>query len=352
MKKIFQIALIFVGLFWVGVVRAQLYRVTNVAVAAESSSALEAKEAALAEGQLVAFQKLIARLSSETPEQLADMTADDVLPYVSGVSIEDEKTTATKYMGHIAVEFNPASVQRFLDSQRIVYLKTQAPSLLVIPEYIVNGQRYTLEETNPLYLALKEHSGFAPFYQAIVPQGTAEELDLIAQDAGAAEALLPVYGKDKLMVLTLEFEQNDMWGIRSSFVPASGMQNQEIYKRFRFSSGDEKMAAYQMADAVFKEMERRWRMERTSNFEDKKMLYLRVSVNSLEEWLVLEKEIQNWGFFEATNLKGIYLPNVLIEASYKGETENVRAQLLERGWLLNLDMTGNGATLTKAAYYE
>ena len=353
MKKFFQITVILTFILATKVAVAQLYRVENVAVEAERASALEAKEAALASGQLTAFKKLVFRLSSDNPTQLDGMTEEDVLPYVAGVSIEDEKTTATKYMGHITVEFNPAPVKAFLDTQRVGYLKTAAPSLLVIPEYIVNGKRLTLEDANPLYQALKEQSNFAPFYQAVVPQGTPEELNLLQQNSEEATALLPIYDKDKIMVLRLEFEDNDMWGIRSSFAPSLGMQSQEVYKRFRFNSGDKKIAAYQMASAVFKEMERRWRAERTTNtVADKKTLYLRVSVNSLSDWLALEKEMKTWGFFEDTTLKGLYLPNVLVEATYKNDEYQIRSLLLERGWILTPDSTGNGATLTRAIYNE
>ena len=66
----------------------------------------------------------------------------------------------------------------------------------------------------------------------------------------------------------------------------------------------------------------------------------------------LEKEIQTWRFLDAATLKGMYLPNVLIEASYVDSEDQVRTNFLERGWILNRDMLGNGATLTKAAYYE
>ena len=120
----------------------------------------------------------MARLSPESAAQLPQMTEESVLPYVLGVSIENEKTTATKYMGSIAVEFNPTAVKSLLNTEQVTYLKTQAPSLLVIPEYVVNDQVQVLTSTNPLYQALKEKSDFAPFYQAVVPNGTEEEQNL------------------------------------------------------------------------------------------------------------------------------------------------------------------------------
>ena len=56
MKNIIKITVIVGAIFIGAVAKANLYKVTNVPVAAERDSALAAKEAALAEGQVVAFK--------------------------------------------------------------------------------------------------------------------------------------------------------------------------------------------------------------------------------------------------------------------------------------------------------
>ena len=154
------------------------------------------------------------------------------------------------------------------------------------------------------------------------------------------------------MVLRLVHEGDDMWQIGSRFYPTTSMNNQVVQKRFRFASGDQKRAAEQMANAVFQEMESRWRADRTSSLADKQILYLRVPVESLPEWLRLEQEMKTWSFFEEISLKGLYLPQVLVEATYKGDENVVAERLLEQGWRLNKDFTGNGATLTRVSAYE
>ena len=352
MKNLSKILIMACLVLWENMAWANLYKVTNVPVVAERSSALEAKEAALAEGQMEAFKRLLARLSPQGEAQLPQITEETVLPYVAGVSIETEKTTATKYMGSIAVEFNPKAVKELLNTQQVTYLKTQAPTLLVIPEYITNGRTQILEDTSPLYQALQEKKELAPFYQAVLPKGTEEELALVRQDMGNVSALLSNYGKERLMVLRFVQEGEDMWRVESDFYPMTGMQNQIIQKRFRFANGDLKLALGQMADAMFKEMENRWRADRTTSLSDKQVLYLRVSVQSLSDWLRLEKEMKTWNFLEETALKGLYLPQVLVEATYKGSEDDLVDKLLGQGWRLNKDFSGNGATLTRIGTYE
>ncbi len=339
------------------VAKAELYKVTGVAVEAESVSSLAAKEIALATGQLTAFNRLMAKLAPENMENLPAQNEESVLDFVQGVSIENEKTTATKYMGSIAVEFNEKAVQDFLNSAKVTYLKNEAPALLVVPVFVQNGQKAVLDEMNPLYIALKEKGDFAPFFKAAVPAGDMEEMNLAAmaaaqEDFSGFQSLLPVYDKKRVMVLYLTPESEDVWQIYNAFYPAAGMENQVVHKRFRFAYGDKQVAAEKMAEAVFSEMESRWRDEKTSSLSEDKTLYLRIKAESLPEWLQLEKEMKKWELFETFSLKGLYLPQVLVEAKYKGAEYQLEEKLKEQGWRLEKDFRGNGATLTKVNQYE
>ena len=336
---------------------ADLYTVSGVNVSAESVSALEAKERALAEGQVEAFNQLLTRLvNAEKLTQLPPVTEESVLSYVQGVSIESEKTSATKYIGKISVQFDPKAVRELLGTESVPYLTGLPPSLLIVPEYDAFDKKLLLTTENPLYQGLKEEKTIAPFYQAIVPIGTEEEQTLtiseVNEDTSLWKRLLSAYNKEKIMLLKLTQESEDVWRIETSFYPATSMENQRVYKKFRFSGNDVKAAAVEMTHAVFNEMEARWRADRTNNFEEKKVLYLRIPVQSLSEWLELEKQMKNWSFFESAEMRGLYLPQVLVEVSYKTDIETITSRLGGYGWQLHLDATGNGASLTRGGSHE
>ena len=333
---------------------AGLYTITGVPVAAERATALQAKEAALAEGQVVAFNRLMTRLAGEKGlTQVPKVTEESVLDYVLGVSIEKEKTTATRYTGSIAVEFNPDAIKSLMSDQSVPYLKDLPPSLLVVPQYTANGQTLTISDSNPLYRSLKNQNNFAPFYEAVVPG--AEDADLVNQafaGGSALTALLQSYGKDRLMLLQMEPESADTWIMNTSFLPRASMEKQIIVKKFKMSGGDMQVASGQMAGAVFTEMESRWRNDRTDRFQEKQVLYLRVPVNSLAEWQRLEQQMKSWTFFDKLEMRGLYLPQVLLEAVYQGDENDIADKLASYGWQLNKDSSGNGATLTRRIVYE
>ena len=358
MKNYLKLFLMLSGVVLSTRVWADLYAVSGVSVAAERESALVAKEQALADGQVEAFNRLLSKMvGAERLTQLPAVTTESVLPFVDGVSIEEEKTTATKYMGKISVQFNKDAVQSFLSSQQVAHLTTLPPSILVIPQYTYNGRSVTLTDENPLYKAFKSKSAFAPFYRALVPEGTSEEIELINQAllSGQLSALAPLldtYDRDRIMLLRLSREEDDMWMISNGFYPTTSMDNQIVRKKFRMSGTNQTAAASQMGQAVFQEMESRWREDKTSTTTEKQVLYLRVPVQSLAEWHAIEKQMQGWSFFEKVTMRGLYLPQILVEVFYKGDVEDIERKLLRQGWRLNRDLTGNGGTLSREIVYE
>ena len=333
---------------------ADLYTVTGVPVAAERTSALQAKEAALAEGQVTAFNKLMSRLAgSNAAARIPQVTEESVLDYVLGVSIEREKTTATKYTGSIAVQFDPEAIKGLMKTESVPYLKNLPHTLVVVPVYKSNGQTLTADTANPLYRALKSKGNFAPFYQAtLVSDSDRLAAEQAMETMASARTLAQNYGKERVMFLTMSDNSDNTWTMETSFAPAADMEQQQVVKKFKMSSNDVQVAAGQMADLVFEEMENRWRNERTDRFQEKQVLYLRVPVNSLAEWQRLEKQMKSWTFFDSVEMKGLYLPQVLVEAVYQGDVDTIAQKLSAYGWQLDRDFTGNGATLVRKVVYE
>ena len=118
-KKILTLFFVSIVILNVDCASANLYRVDHVPVVAERSSASEAKDAALAEGQVEAFNLLMTRLAPNHSFAIPHLNTEEVLSYVLGVSIENEKTTATKYIGSISVEFNPESIKKLLNCKTV-----------------------------------------------------------------------------------------------------------------------------------------------------------------------------------------------------------------------------------------
>jgi len=351
---------ILLGLMISTVAHANLYTVSGVSVASEQESALKARDVALAEGQLEAFNLLLTRLAGE--EALAEVpvqNTESVTRFVQDVSIEDEKLTTTRYTGHITVRFNSNTVADFLKEHNVSYLGVEPPSLLVIPVYQDENKQYILDEKNPLYQALKQQDNFAPFYRATLPLGDVSEISLteralnVSQDLSLLAPLLSAYGKDRIMILRMRtepLEQSVL--VDSSFWPTQDMGSQIVFKRFRLGQTPLNDASVQMSQAIFDMMASNWRKDHMAKFDGEKTLYARIPVSSLKEWQDLEREMDKWHFIKKIVVRGVYLPQMLVELSFTQDIGELKQEFNTRGWQLNLDFTGSGASLTKGAINE
>ena len=107
-----------------------------------------------------------------------------------------------------------------------------------------------------------------------------------------------------------------------------------------------------MSDAVFETMAENWRKANVARFDGAQVIYARVPVASLQEWQDLEQEMAQWHFVDSVVVRGAYLPQMLVELSFSQSVDEVKEELAERGWTLNLDFTGSGASLVKGGSVE
>ena len=363
MKKgisVFKKLCLILCLFVASMAKADLYEISGIEVSSEQSNATQARDAALAEGELEEFNQLIVRLSGEDAlSQIPSQNTESVVQFVRDVSIENEKLTATRYSGVITVRFNSKMVEEFLKTHEITYLSQEAPSLLVIPVYQDGGKQYILDERNPLYQGLKQKLDVGSFYRIALPMGDVDEIALTEKalnqdgDLSLLAPLLSVYEKDKICILRMHPETQDgVILMDSSIWPEIDMASQMVFKRFRLSSGPMVPASVDMAKTIFETMAEHWRSGNMSRLDDSQVIYARVPVSSLQEWQSIEKEMSSWKFLDNAIVRGAYLPQMLVELSFSQNVEDIKRALAERGWVLTLDFTGSGASLVKGGNGE
>ena len=360
MKTVLKKIIFLFMLMMANVAYADLYTVSGVAIAAQQDSAVKARDVALAEGQVEAFNQLVLNLAGETAlSQIPPQDTESVTEFIQDVSLADEKLTSTRYSGRLTVRFRPAAVNSFLKSHEIPYLVREAPTMLVIPVYQEGNTQYILDDRNPLYQALKKKSEIAPFYRAIVPMGDANEVALTEralhteQELSLLSPLLSAYNRDKILVLRMRVEPtNETVYIDSSVWPTRDMSSQTVFKKFHLSSGSMTSASGQMADAVFATMAENWRNTHVSRLDGIHTIYARTPVSSLQEWQALEQEMAGWKFVDKVVVRGAYLPQMLVELSFEQSVDEVKQALAEHGWILDLDFSGSGASLTRGGFIE
>ena len=121
------------------------FTIGNYPVEAVAKDAVQAKERALADGQLGAFRSLLRRLVPVTAyRRLAKLTPPRTAELVDGFSVRSERNSSTQYIASLDFAFQPQAVRSFLKREGLPFVDTQAPEIVVVP-VLRNGQGASID---------------------------------------------------------------------------------------------------------------------------------------------------------------------------------------------------------------
>jgi hypothetical protein len=165
-----QVAVLFV-VFASPLYAQEVYSVSDVTVDVTAASAREAREKALVDGQRLALEKLLKKLTPADQHPLIPKVTDrDVQRLAISLRVQKERYSKVRYIATLAYEFDGNGVRHLLGSRGIDYdytnqgqVRAEAPTL-VLPVYDTGKGQYLLwESANPWFKAWK----------SVLPEGSA-----------------------------------------------------------------------------------------------------------------------------------------------------------------------------------
>ena len=125
----------------------KIFEVKNISVEIESTSSSKAREIALLEAQEKGFKNLMKKMLLESEyEKIETINIEKILEFVDAIEIQNEKTTASKYLGSLTVIFNEEKVLRYLNRNEIKFTSLKSKPLLILPIYKFAGVTYLWEK--------------------------------------------------------------------------------------------------------------------------------------------------------------------------------------------------------------
>ncbi|MDD5586869.1 MAG: DUF2066 domain-containing protein [Alphaproteobacteria bacterium] len=176
---------------------AALYQVSDVAVDVTADSAAHARDQAIIQAQRSALDQLLARLGAD-PVLGQKLDDDAVAALVQAFEVQQERTSAVRYIGTFTVRFKPAAVRNFLGKHGTSYSEVRSKPVVVLP--VVNkGGRYVLwEESTPWRTAWEGLVGKGGLVPVVVPVGDLDDIATISTPeavSGKPEALMALMNK-------------------------------------------------------------------------------------------------------------------------------------------------------------
>src|SRR4051812_8677372 len=113
------------------------------------------REKAMLQAQRQGLQKVLSTIASaDALKNIALPGDDEITSWVQDFEIEEEKTSASRYIGRFTFRFMADPIRQFLTDQGIAYAETESKAVLLLPVYTTEtGDTELWGPTNPWFAA-------------------------------------------------------------------------------------------------------------------------------------------------------------------------------------------------------
>ncbi len=326
-------------------VRADPFTVRDVAVDVTAASAAAAREEAVAEAQKEALRRLVARLSGST----AGADRLDASRLVQGIEVQEERTSAVRYVARLAVRFSPPAVRQALTHASIPFAEAESRPVLVLPVATQGGDAVLWDVRTPWREAWEQAPLADQLVPVLVPFGDLADVadvttaQAAAVDPAALSAIGRRYGAGSVAVVALPLHEDGA-------APAGATTVTVTRVRVGDTAPSEAVAV-PVADgpdtlgravrAVTERFDEDWRAETTVAPGAEASLLLTTNFADVGEWVEVRRRIAGVPLVSRANVLSLTRSAAELELHYRGDTQRLRSALAQRR--LQLDAGAGGA---------
>ncbi len=362
------------------------FTVPGVTVDISAANANAARDKAIAQAQRTAWNTLYQRLvpGGGRAPQVSD---SDLLRLVQGFEIDDEKVSATRYLGSITVHFRPQAVRDRLGNvgaeanpgnaggilgntgnilgtpgagilgnagAATAYVEPPKQPLVVLPITMIDGRPVLWEDRTPWRDAWEARTpGGKSLVPLTVPEGEMADLQAIgvedavngapapvaaiAQRYKASGVLvvkteLPGAGKSTQTTMQVEVIRHNLDGTHETFtvpvkVDASDRPEDTLTRAVTFVSAA---------------LDESWRRTNSVPTGAEQTLVVAAPINALEDWIEMRKRLATVRAVSRVDVLSLSRAQTLVALTFRGDTERLRQTLAQHG--LDLGMTADASS--------
>lgn len=317
---------------------SEVFTVRGIAVDATAAGAAEAKEIAVAQGQRVAFERLVRRLTRKQDWGIAGGTsADQIAGLILGIEVAEERTSSTHYIGKITYSFRPGAVRQFLKQADIPYSEARAkPALLLAVLDTSEGLRLW-EDPNPWRTAWARRDLGDELVPILVPLNDLEDSRFIGAAAAARAAWPDVagiaakYGLDRVLVARASARGGNLDVRVTQLSPT-----QTKSSVFNFSGGGDLATALDGAvDSALDRLYEDWKSTTIiAHGQGEGSLVASIWFSSLNDWLTIKRRLSEAPTISGVEIVGLSPQGAQVRLTYAGSPEQLRLTLEQISLLL------------------
>lgn len=319
-----------------------IYTVSNLPLDETAESAAAAREIALAKGQARAFQLVIDRIVPKTEHgRVPQPTPAVLLAIVSGIEVEDEKTSRVRYLANLTVRFNRSAMRRFLRDAEIAFAESIGNPLIVLPVYRAAGT-VQLWDAGNLWLkawqALPSLDGLLPL---IVPKGDGEDIAVVSPeqalngDERRLRAIAKRYQASGAVLAVAALRRDEAANLAVLEVSLSrfGTADGDSTSVLRFTADPNMTIESLLATAGGKlrdELVEGWKQDHLIRFGERRDMIVVAPLSGLAAWIELRRRVSLIASVESADLLSLSLKEATVRFSYFGSDNQLALAFAEQ----------------------
>ncbi len=319
--------------------KADLYTVSGIPAEAEAESAVVAKDIAIGEAIQSAFPVLLNKIILGGDLSAITPMPEQIFSFVESVSVSNEKNTSTKYVGDFHIRFKSKDIQSYLTDLNIPFLTKEPPKMVVIPVFNQNGVMTVFDETNPLFSALKSNTQDFGIYTLTIPTGDETDATLISMGLADETNFAPLnevmHRYQVPAALKIQVDKNgSVYTVKTKVYPENMAGGNDVM--FAVSSNSHNLPAVmrQIIEKTFVYMERKYKAYQSYRGLTQGSIYAVFDIQSLAEWVQIEKQLQALTFLDAVETKAMHKNKVYVQLSFSDKTDILLEKLAQAGFSL------------------
>ena len=295
------------------------------------------REKAMLQAQRAGLQKVLSTIASAEDLKHVTLPGDDeITSWVQDFEIEEEKTSASRYIGRFTFRFMADPIRQFLSQQGIAYAETESKAVLVLPVYTTEtGDTELWGPTNPWFAAWasrQQQPGLVPIKTPVgdLPDTNAiSATQALAGDKVRIQALADRYAVGDVMVAEAALQPPSADGKRvlALTVASYGADNvQNLKDQVVSDTGDVEQLLRDGVERIAELVQNSWKLENLVDPNSRATVQVHVPFTSLSQWVAVKRHLAQVNLIKSVNLTRLARNGADIELTYLGdEVQFIRA---------------------------
>lgn len=306
------------------------YAVRGVQVDETAANAQAAQQAGFTAAQRLAFGRLVARVT--LPEERARTTIpvlDDaaIERMVLSVDVEEERRSATRYIGRLSVRFDPNAVRAQLRSFNLTIVDQRSAPILVVPLALPG----TAPETLALWRQVFEQGGFG---DELVPFALAQASLEGPPNWAAASPSAQAAGAGSALYATLRVQGT---AVSAQFIEVSAAGQRDRGELTARASSTEpaalRAAMASLADQVSTRIQNEWKARVAATAGQRGRISASALYTSQQQWERIKQGLEGAAqtMISEIRIEAVGRQGALVSFSFTGDPTQLTADLARRG---------------------